>query len=195
MQRRDLLKLLMSTTGLAAVPVDLLMALRQAKGESNTPSAQRTLNAHQDATVSLLSELIIPETNTPGAKAAKVNEFMDLLLTEWFAEADRTLFLQGLTQVDEESRKQFGAHFVDCKSSQQATLMKQLDDAAMEFGRTHKDSPLTQTKQQPVNFFYTFKRLTLVGYYTSEIGFKKELHKTIIPADHKGCAPTSEARS
>jgi hypothetical protein len=195
MQRRDLLKLLMSTTGLTAIPVDLVMTLRQAKGESNAPSVQRTLNAHQDATVSLLSELIIPETNTPGAKTAKVNEFMDLLLTEWFAEADRTLFLQGLTQIDEDSRKQFGSDFVACNASQQATLMKQLDDAAMEFGRTHKDSPFTQTTQQPVNFFYTFKRLTLVGYYTSEVGFKKELHKTIIPPDHKGCAPISEARS
>jgi Gluconate 2-dehydrogenase subunit 3 len=73
--------------------------------------------------------------------------------------------------------------------------MKQLDDAAMEFARTHKGAAAEHSTPQPGNFFYLFKRLTLVGYYTSEIGFKQELRKTIIPPGHQSCAPLPEVRS
>jgi hypothetical protein len=44
-----------------------------------------------------------------------------------------------------------------------------------------------------MNFFYQFKKLTLAGYYTSEIGFSQELGKTIIPPGHAGCAPIQES--
>jgi hypothetical protein len=44
----------------------------------------------------------------------------------------------------------------------------------------------------PMYFFYQLKKLTLVGYYTSEIGFSQELGKTIIPPRHAGCAPLQE---
>lgn len=64
----------------------------------------------------------------------------------------------------------------------------------MEFARTHKTATITQTTQQLTNFFYTFKPLTLVGYYTSEIGLKRELGKTIIGPTHAGCAPLPEVR-
>jgi hypothetical protein len=52
-----------------------------------------------------------------------------------------------------------------------------------------KKSPLQQTTPPPVHFFYTMKKLTLTGYYTSEIGFSKELGRYIIPPEHAGCAP------
>ena len=47
---------------------------------------------------------------------------------------------------------------------------------------------------QPGEFFYTLKKLTLFGYYTSEIGFSKELGDSIIPAGHDGCAPLVEIK-
>lgn len=194
MQRRDVLKFLTSAVGMSAMPVELILALQRAKAETNPSIGLRTLNRHQDATVTAISELIIPETDTPGAKAAKVNEFIDLLLTEWFDEPDTSYFLQSLAQIDADSRKSFGADFIACNPSQQTQLMKQFDDASTDFARTHKSAAITHASEQPTNFFYIFKRLTLVGYYTSEIGFRKELGKTIIPPTHAGCAPLPEVR-
>jgi hypothetical protein len=88
---------------------------------------------------------------------------------------------------------------VNCKPAQQAELLKQLDAEAMNFAAQQKKavatsntSPLQQTTPPPGHFFYTFKKLTLTGYYTSEIGFSKELGKYIIPPGHAGCAPISE---
>lgn len=196
MQRRDVLRLLTSAATLSAMPADLIFALQQARSKTSPVLGLRTLSRHQDATVTAISELIIPETDTPGAKGAKVNEFMDLLLTEWFDQAETKRFLQGLAQIDSDSRKLFGADFIACNASQQAELMKQFDSDAMEVARAQKGAAKTDVQQPPPpDFFYTFKRLTLVGYYTSEIGFKKELGKTIIPPGHNGCAPIAEKRS
>lgn len=194
MQRRDVLKLLTSAVALSAVPLDLILTLQQAHAQASHAGGLRTLNSHQNATVTAITELIIPATDVPGAKGARMNEFIDLLLTEWFDAPDAKHFLMGLTQVDAESRKSLGADFVSCNPTQQAQRMKQMDDGAMEYVRTQRLAAQSQTPLPPSNFFYTLKKLTLVGYYTSEIGFEKELGKSIIPAGHEGCAPLQEAR-
>jgi Gluconate 2-dehydrogenase subunit 3 len=193
MERREVLRLLTSAAALSAIPSEWVLSLQQARADMAAFPGLRTLNPHQNATVTLISELILPATDTPGATGAKVNEFIDLILTDWFDAPDRNSFLEGLAHVDAHSQKRFGKDFVSCTSEQQLQLMKQLDDEAMVFVRTKKDVEYIPTPLSKVNFFYTFKKLTLVGYYTSEIGFKKELGKSIIPPGHDGCAPLTEA--
>jgi hypothetical protein len=160
----------------------------------------KTLSPRQNETVTTIAEMIIPATDTPGAKGAKVNEFIDLLLTEWYEPAETKEFLAGLADVDARSKKKFSADFIDCTPPQQTELLKQLDGEAMDFAAkqkqavtTSRTSPLQQTTPAPSNFFYTMKKLTLTGYYTSQIGFSKELGEFIIPPEHAGCAPVKEA--
>ena len=203
MQRRDMLKLLMSVATVSAIPLELTAGLEQAWAQTAMTIGMRTLTPHQDSTVITMSEMIIPATDTPGAKGAKVNEFLDLLLTEWFDKSQADRFVAGLDAVDTLSKKRFGADFVSCTPAQQNELMKQLDDEAMEFvhfqraeakkselaaksGRAKKPAP------EPWNFFYTFKKLTIFGYYTTKIGFNQELGDEIIPPGHDGCAPLPE---
>lgn len=195
MQRRDVLRLLSSTAVISALPIELLQSLQQARAEVSPVRGLRTLNAHQTATVDTISDLIIPETATPGARGTKVVEFIDLMLTEWYDKPDTARFLQGLDLADTTSRKRFGKTFVQCSATQQNQLMKGWDDAAMQYARTAKVAEKAKTVPPPADFFYTLKRLTIVGYYTSEVGFSKELGKQIIPMKHAGCAPLSEARS
>ncbi len=81
MHRRELFRLLGAGAVLPAIPPDLFAMLRNAQpGEGY---ALRSLDAHQNATVVAMIDLLIPETDTPGAKGARVNEFIDLILTEW----------------------------------------------------------------------------------------------------------------
>jgi gluconate 2-dehydrogenase gamma chain len=195
MQRRDVLKLLSSVAALSALPQEALALLAQANQVVAHHSGVRTLSPHQDATVTTIAELIIPETDTPGAKVAKVNEFIDLLLTEWYEPAATKQFLSGLSDVDARSKKQFSKDFVSCSADQQAQLLKALDAEAMDFAAKQRAtvtngrrSPLQQTTPPPSHFFYTMKKLTLTGYYTSQIGFSKELGRYIIPPEHSGCA-------
>jgi glucoside 3-dehydrogenase (cytochrome c) hitch-hiker subunit len=193
MQRREVLRLLTSAAALSAMPSEWVLSLQQARADMAFFPGLRTLNPHQNGTVTLMAELIIPATDTPGATGAKVNEFMDMLLTDWFDAPDKNSFLEGLAHVDAQSKKHGGKDFVSCTSAQQLQLMKQFDDEAMVFARSQKEAEYIPTPLSKGNFFYTFKKLTLVGYYTSEIGFKKELGKSIIPPGHAGCAPLTEA--
>jgi hypothetical protein len=176
-----------------------MTVIQQARAQVAQSTGLKTLNPHQNATITTIAELIIPATDTPGAKGAKVNEFIDLLLTEWFEPSETTQFLAGLADVDARSKSKFSADFVDCTPAQQTDLLRQLDTEAMGFAAEQKravakssTSPLQQTAPTPSNFFYTMKKLTLTGYYTSEIGFSKELGKYIIPPGHAGCAPVQE---
>ena len=202
MKRRDALKLI---AGAAAVPAlysqDLFALGREIHEQLGSTSALKTLNSHQNATITAIAEMIIPATDTPGAKGARVNEFIDLILSEWSSEADSSRFLQGVAETDARSRKMFGKDFVNCNTQQQTELLTALDEEVTELREANVQerehaSPALQESENPLekNFFYQMKRLTLVGYYTSEVGWTQELGR---PPVHMGpyqaCVPLSAA--
>src|SRR5271169_2344554 len=127
MQRREALKLLLAGGGLSALPTDLLAFFHEAHPASGY--ALRTLNPHQNDTVVAMIDQIIPATDTPGAKGARVNEFIDLILTEWAFDDERKNFLDGLAGVDQKSTELFGKNFIDASSAQQFTLLSAMDEA------------------------------------------------------------------
>jgi hypothetical protein len=186
MERRDVLKLLASAAVLPALSLDAVAFLQSVHAQAAAAPGLKTLNPQQNATVTTIAELIIPQTDTAGAKAMKVNEFIDLILTDWYDEVTTKRFLAGLSAVDRRSQKLYGKKFVACNQPQQIELLKALDAEAMI---ARKQEAASSTALAPMNFFGMIKKLTLIGYYTSEAGFKDELHRTIIPAAHSGCAP------
>ena len=190
MERRDALRLLATAAALPFLPTELLAKLRVARAETGSGSSPRTLNPHQYQTVTRMAEVILPETDTPGATAAHVNDFIDLILTEWYEEDERKRFLAGLEQTDKQSANRFGKAFVDLAPGQQAEIVRGLDDemaAAIE-GRGNGGN-------NSDNFFHAMKRLTLTGYFTSEAGAEQELHFKIIPGHYDGCVPADEPKS
>jgi hypothetical protein len=135
-------------------------AAQAAQGEAWKPMV---FDGHQNETVIALSELIIPATDTPGAKAAKVNEYIDLMLHD-VAEDKGHSFLMGLGWLDGYAIRKHNAPFVGCTEAQQVEMLKSLDGA-------------TDPELQPgAEFFRDVKKLTVDGYYTSKIGID-ELNK------------------
>ncbi len=192
MQRREVIRILFGTAALPLLSRDAFSLLRQVHDQLPATSALKTLNPHQDATVTTMAELIIPQTDTPGAKATRVNEFIDLILTEWFDEEERTKFLAGLTTLDTQSRDLFGKDFVDCAAVQQKQLLTALDEELTEVRQDEVNLPRRRRLEfDPYHrpFFFAMKQLTLVGYFTSEAGAKQALHYEIIPSHHVQCAP------
>jgi len=135
-----------------------------AAAAETTAWAPKVLDAHQNETVVILSELIIPQTETPGAKAAKVNEFIDLVLAG-ADQAERKQFLKGLAWMDGRSQELFGADFASAAPDQQTALLTIL---ASPKNKAFED-------QLGIDFFNVVKAMTITGYYTSEIGMKQEL--------------------
>ncbi len=138
----------------------------------------KVLSAHQNESVIVLTELIIPETDTPGAKGARVNRFVDGVLSEAKAE-DRTKFLKGLSWVDERSRALYGKDFTGAAAADQTALLTRLSAQ----GNPDKEEPLGR------EFFEVIKGMTIDGYYTTEIGLRKELGDSgqLFQAVSQGC--------
>jgi len=119
---------------------------------------------HQNETVIVLSELIIPATDTPGAKAALVNRYIDLVLNEETADKQRS-FIEGLAWIDGRSLKLHGLPFVKLTAEQQTALLTPLADP-------NNHNPEDQGGGA---FFEQMKDWTIFGYYTSKIGLEQEL--------------------
>src|SRR6266480_4035219 len=109
MQRREALRLLMAGGVLPALPTNLFAFFQGAHPASGY--TLRTLNPHQNDTVVAMIDQIIPATDTPGAKGARVNEFIDVILTEWADAAQRTRRMRHGNTIPEERDKQLRGEF------------------------------------------------------------------------------------
>jgi hypothetical protein len=187
MDRREVLRLLATGSLLQLAPANLFAVLREARGLIESQNSPRTLNTHELATVKAMAEMIIPRTDTPGAADVGVAEFIDLMLTEWYDEAERGQFLSGLADVDSRSHSRFAKTFVECSSHQQSDTLTVLGKTMVE--ETKENAPRTRGRgAMPSNFYAMFRYLTLTAYYTSEAGATQELHFEMIPDHYDGCA-------
>ena len=189
MDRRQALKTLGSAAAGAVVsPLwsESLAALSREQAHSHAAQSSmaasewtpKVLDAHQNETVVMLTELIIPETETPGAKGARVNRFVDSVLSEAKPE-DRAKFLKGLAWVDERSRALYGKEFTSAAPADQTALLTRLS----AHGNPDHEEPIGR------EFFEVIKGMTIDGYYTTEIGLHQELGDSgqLFQAVSQGC--------
>ena len=171
MKRREWIKSALAGTGVAAAPIVTQIAPAPAPAAQASPGPAwepLLLDEHQNQTVVALTELVIPATDTPGAKAARVNEYIDLMLHD--VEPDKGHgFLKGLGWLDGHSIGLHGAPFVALAEEDQVAILEALDGA---------DDPELSPGAE---FFARLKRLTVEGYYTSRIGIA-ELNKHGVPS-------------
>lgn len=145
-----------------------------------TPEA---LTTDQVDLLGTLVDLIIPPTDTPGAKDAGVPVFIDKLLRDWVESEDRVRFQTGLAAVDEEMQETHGVAFREATPEQQNAFLTRLDQEAIQAREDGAD---------PLPFFATLKEWTLVGYYTSEIGATQELRWLAAPGRYDADLPLNE---
>jgi hypothetical protein len=189
MQRRDALRIFAAGAALPAFSPELFALFRQVQPPPGY--TLRTLTGHLNDTVVAMIDQIIPATDTPGARGARVNEFIDLILTEWATPEERSRFLDGLAGIDKQSQSLYGKNFADTSSEQQVAQLRAIDDAVMSnrvVRPRHGNTVPKPDSQLEGEFWFVFKRITLHGYYTSEIGFTQELKLRIIPGSQHGCA-------
>ena len=141
----------------------------------------KVLSASQYATLEALAEAIIPaDERSPGAKEARVADYVDLLLSEG-DQALRQAWLEGLGALDVASIARFASPFVRLQAAQVNVLL----DEASKVRPADAAAPATPLEA----FFAKAKEATIYGYYTSEIGIHKELRykgNAILP-EFVGC--------
>lgn len=138
--------------------------------------APTVLSARQFETVGTLVELIIPTTETPGARTALVDRYVDGVLST-ANDQTRARFLEGLGWIDARSEALFGSPFNGVTSEQQVDLLTRLSAGASTEG------------QEGIEFFAAIKAMTITGYYTTEIGLRQELEDpgVLMLPSYPGC--------
>lgn len=126
--------------------------------------------AEQEALIAEIADIIIPTTNTPGAKAAGAEKFIVRVMRDCFVKEDQDKFYAGLAKIDADSKTKFGKGFVDLSLAQKNEMVK-------------------QTTVEDKAFFLRMKELTAAGYFTSEIGATQALEYLPIPGRFDGSAP------
>lgn len=129
-----------------------------------------------------VAETILPATSTPGAKDAKVGEFMTVIVRDCYEEKDQKVFMEGMKKLEEASKTKNGKSFMESTPAQRHDLLVALDNEQKEYQKNKK-------QDDPNHYFRMMKEITLWGYFTSEPGATKALRYVAVPGKYEGCIP------
>ena len=157
-------------------------AFLQGCKSTDTKTAGFSLTADQLAFLDEVAETIIPATSTPGAKAAKVGAFMQVMVTDCYDQKDQQVFVSGITEIDNASKKTFSKGFMEVTPEERTSLLNGINKELKEYNDSKKDG-------DPNHYFGLMKQLTLLGFFTSEVGATQALRYVAVPGKYEGCIP------
>jgi hypothetical protein len=185
MDRREALQRTAMMLGYAISAPALMGILNGCKATPELAFKPLFLSEDMASLVAEVAEIIIPKTDTPGAKDAGVPAFIDLMLKDCYAKEDQDRFLKGATDFDADAKATYGDSFVECDADKQKELVFKYHNDAVAAMKS--DSP---PKDRP--FILMAKELTMLGFFTSEPGATQVLQYQAVPGSYKGCVPLSE---
>ncbi|WP_214229383.1 gluconate 2-dehydrogenase subunit 3 family protein [Pedobacter sp. B4-66] len=174
----------------------------------NSPSTKTKGNLFADEQLKLITEvadIIIPTTSSPGAKAAGVGPFIALMVKDCYPEDAQNTFVKGLDDLEKQSKDQFQKSFLEISPEQRTQLLSKLREETIAATKAEQETldkqkeadaakqkgfasilPKDKPKTEP-RFFSIIRDLTLLGYFTSEIGATKAMAYVDIPGRYDGC--------
>ncbi|WP_448633163.1 gluconate 2-dehydrogenase subunit 3 family protein [Pedobacter panaciterrae] len=182
----------------------------------NSPSTKTNGKLFDDNQLKLITEvadIIIPTTSSPGAKAAGVGPFIALMVKDCYPEDAQKAFVKGLDALEEQSKDQFKKSFPEISPAERTQLLSKLREETIAATKAEQDKqkeadaqktdpdkaksqtenagfasilPKDKPKTEP-RFFSIIRDLTLLGYFTSEIGATKAMAYVDIPGRYDGC--------
>jgi hypothetical protein len=170
-------------------------------GCKSTPAKVEDLfNADHVAFLNEVADTILPTTSSPGAKAANVGQFMAVMVRDCYTPENQKTFLEGMSKLDDASKKKFSSKFLDLTPQQRTDLLTDLDKEQKAFNldrnkqldadkASHKGDANYKAPELPQHYFRMIKELSLLGYFTSEIGATKALRYIAVPGHYDGCVP------
>jgi len=176
MDRREVLKTSTLMLGYAITAGTAAAFLNGCKADRTIDWTPSFLDLDKSLIVGDVAELIIPKTDTPGAKEAKVDRFIDAILGAWEAK-DREKFILGLEDFNTESTKQFKKGFAKCSLEEQTQVL---------------DALVKDSENKDIHIFKSMRELTVLGYCSSEEGATTLLTYDPVPGPYKGCIDFSE---
>jgi hypothetical protein len=129
-----------------------------------------------------VGETILPATATPGAKAANVGLFMTVMVNDSYDKDEQKIFRDGMKSLDDAADKAYNKKFMELDQKQRHDLLVKLDTEQKDYMKNKK-------KEDPSHYFRMMKELTMLGYFTSEIGCKQARRYVETPGRYESCIP------
>jgi hypothetical protein len=129
-----------------------------------------------------IANTILPQTSTPGAKAAMVGQFMTVMVNDSYEEKNQKIFHDGMNKLNDLSKKTYDNSFMKINDQQRHDLLVKLDQEQKEYMKNKK-------KEEPSHYFRMMKELSMLGYFTSEIGCTKARRYIETPGRYEACIP------
>jgi len=177
LQRREVLRRAAWLLGGAVSAPAALAILQGCSAKESTEAAAATLKVLTPAQLELvaeIAEIMIPRTETSGARDAGVPAFIDEVLAAVYVKADQERFTAGLAE--------FGKPFQELAAAERPGFVKQSLEAALE------------AKASPKAFILVARELTLLGYFSSKVGILDNMEYVQVPAAFHGCVPLSQMK-
>ena len=198
MNRRELIKMVSLATG--AVVIGSQAFLTGCK----TSSSSAEFTPENIALLDEVSETIIPATKTPGAKAAKVGEFMKVMVNDCYTATEQKAFMDGMAGLNDACKKATGKTYMEATPQQRHDFLVQLEKEAKEYNdknvnadksrreeyaKTNAKVPSKEQKDfdpSPNHYYTMMKQLTLLGFFTSKTGMTETLRHVPVPGRYDG---------
>jgi hypothetical protein len=200
-KRRLALQRVALMVGGAISAPSLAAILNSCKSPSDSGTSAFTFDADQKSLVAEIAEVIIPKTDTPGAKDLNVQDVIEILLKDCYPEEQQKHFAAGLKDIEAESKKVGGSfatldsenklkvlEIMRTKAAEESEKNAKAKEAAEQIDSESGAKKVDHLKKDPPTPFFTIVRdLTIFGYYSSEHGVTKEFNYLPVPGRFEGC--------
>lgn len=180
--RREALRKTVLIMG-SALSAPTIMGILDGCSVSNEPDWIPDLFDNDQAImISEISEIMIPATDTPGARDVGVPKFIESMIRDVYSEEDRNIFMEGMTSFNSNAEKEYGRVFIELNPEQKLEFVKNRND----------DAIINSDNYDILPFILTVKELTVGGFCTSKAGATQVLKYDKVPGEYHGCIPYEE---
>lgn len=185
MDRREALKRVGLLLGGTVISSQLFLTACRTEQDSdgeNGPFTQSDIDLLDE-----IAETIIPETDTPGAKAAGVGSFIAMMVPDCYSSKNQDNFRKGLEKIRANFQKEYNHTFMNAPVEERRAFLNDLDSEMNTYNQIRHDD-------DPEHYFKIMKELVLLGYFTSEIGCTEALRYVQTPGSYEACVDYVEGK-
>jgi gluconate 2-dehydrogenase gamma chain len=192
MNRRELIQRVALLMGGAISAPAVLGVLNGCSPKPGAGWHPQFLSTAEGAVVEDVAELILPRTDTPGARDVGVPAFIDAILKDAYPAEDQARFVSGLKDFDAEAQRAHGKPFLELPQAQRLAFLQKVHDEAAAAERVQADNevPPSQRKRP---FVLMMKELTMLGFFVSKPGATQVLQYVAVPGGYQACIPIAQA--
>ncbi|WOJ98165.1 gluconate 2-dehydrogenase subunit 3 family protein [Congregibacter brevis] len=195
MNRRDFLHcaavLVSGASGFSSVALSQEQRDFIASRQDYVKSPVSLFSEEQREMCAIICEHIIPATDTPGAIDANVPSFVELMVSDWYTNSERSVFLAGLSSVEQRSQQHHQQSFAVLDGEDQIQILKELEASAAD-SVWYAPGRRSSETMNDVPFICQIKELTTFGFFTSKLGATGVLRYNPMPMRFDGAIPLEE---